>query len=168
MISYMIILDSSPLIHLTKIGKIDFILKKFENIIISDAVYSEVIEQGIKHGYSDALLLENYLNEKKILRYSIKKQDPLLKKYLHLGEYESILLSEKLGTIIILDDRKARLVAEQRNLVSITTADMILLLIKIKSINFNIFKRNLLKYTSNGWFSHELYEKYLKEGKKYE
>ena len=164
----MIILDSSPLIHLTKIGKIDFILKKFKNIIITDAVYNEVIEQGIKHGYSDALLLENYYNENKILKYSIKKQDPLLKKYLHLGEYESILLSEILESLVILDDRKARLVAEQREISSISTADMILLLIKLKSINFNLFKRNLLKYSSNGWFSHELYEKYLKEGKKYE
>ncbi|MHA1767254.1 MAG: hypothetical protein ACTSWX_14905 [Promethearchaeota archaeon] len=164
----MIIFDSSPLIHLTKIGKMDFILKKFDNIIISDAVYLEVIEQGIEHGYSDALLLENYVNAKKILKYSIKKTDPLLKKYLHLGEYESILLSEELKSIIVLDDRKARIVAEQRNLSSISTADLILLLIKIKSINFNIYKRNLLKYASNGWFSHELYELYLKEGKKYE
>ncbi|QEE15296.1 hypothetical protein DSAG12_01121 [Promethearchaeum syntrophicum] len=164
----MIIFDSSPLIHLTKIGKIDFILKKFKNIIIPDAVYCEVIEKGIKHGYSDAILLENYYNEHRILKYSIKKQDPLLKKYLHLGEYESILLSETLKSLVILDDRKARLVAEQRKISSISTADMLLLLIKLKSINFNHFKRNLLKYSSNGWFTHELYEKYLNEGKKYE
>ncbi len=55
----MIILDSSPLIHLTKIGKIDYLINLFDFIIISKAVYKEVIIKGEKAGYSDARLLLN-------------------------------------------------------------------------------------------------------------
>ncbi|TFH28766.1 MAG: hypothetical protein E4G98_04910, partial [Promethearchaeota archaeon] len=79
----MIILDSSPLIHLTKFGKMDYILNTFDIISIPDAVFNEVVEEGIKNGYSDAILIKNYISADKIRMVSVKKHDPLLQNYLH-------------------------------------------------------------------------------------
>ena len=82
----MIILDSSPLIHLTKIGKLEYLIDLFDFLIISNAVYEEVIEGGIKAGYTDATLILNYLKDNKIKAITIENPDPLLKEYLHPGE----------------------------------------------------------------------------------
>ena len=68
----MIILDSSPLIHLTKIGKIEYLVNLFDYLIISEAVYTETIENGIQSGYSDAKLLFNLVEEEKIKKLKIK------------------------------------------------------------------------------------------------
>ncbi|MHA1292535.1 MAG: hypothetical protein ACTSQJ_07705 [Promethearchaeota archaeon] len=164
----MIILDASPLIHLTKIGKLGHIIDLFDYILISTAVYKEVIEEGIKAGYTDAILISNYIKENKIKKIKIKHPDPLLNDYLHPGESESIRLALELKSLLVIDEKKGRLIAEQKGIEFITTADILLLLLKEKLINFNYFQKNLSKYSTDGWLGTEIYQKYLEEGKKYE
>ncbi len=164
----MIIFNSSPLIHLTKIGKIEYVLNMFDFIVIPSEVYSEVIEEGIKEGFSDATLLNNYFKNKKIKKMEIIKPDPILKDYLHPGEYEAIILAQQLDGLLVMDDRKARTVAEQKKLEVLTTADVLLLLLKENLINSTLFQLNLGKYSANGWLAPDIYKKYLTEGKKYE
>ena len=164
----MIILDSSPLIHLTKIGKLEYLIDLFDFIIISNAVYKEVIEEGIKAGYSDATLILNYLKNNKIKEIKIENLDPLLKEYLHPGESESIQLAKHLKIILVIDEKKGRLIAEQKGIKFLTTADVLLLLLKEGLFNFDFFKKNLAKYSADGWLGINIYQKYLEEGKKYE
>lgn len=73
-----------------------------------------------------------------------------------------------LDGLLVMDDRKARTVAEQKNLEVLTTADVLLLLLKENMINSTLFQLNLGKYSANGWLAPEIYKKYLTEGKKYE
>ena len=164
----MIILDASPLIHLTKIGKLEYIIDLFGYIIISNAVYKEVIENGIKTGYSDAILILNYYKNNKIKEIKIKNPDPLLEEYLHPGESESIQLAKSLKCILVIDEKKGRLIAEQNNIEFLTTSDLLLLLLKEGLINFDFFKKNLGKYSEDGWLGAPIYQKYLERGKKYE
>ena len=164
----MIILDASPLIHLTKIGKLEYIINLFDFIIISHAVYKEVIEEGIKAGYTDAILILNYFKNNKIKEITIENPDPLLEEYLHPGESESIQLADHLKCILIIDEKKGRLIAEQKGIEFLTTADGLYLLLKEGLINFDFFKKNLTKYSADGWLGAEIYQKYLEEGKKYE
>jgi len=164
----MIILDASPLIHLTKIGKLEDIIGLFDYIIISNAVYKEVIEEGIKAGYTDATLILNYLKNNKIKKIKVANPDPLLKEYLHPGESESIQLANSLKIILVIDEKKGRLIAEQKRIEFLTTADVLLLLLKERIINFDFFKKNLAKYSADGWLGADLFQKYLEEGKKYE
>lgn len=164
----MIILDSSPLIHLTKIGKLEYLIDLFDFIIISNAVYEEVIEEGIKAGYTDAILILNYVKNNKIIEIKIENPDPLLKEYLHPGESESIQLANQLKTILVIDEKKGRLIAEQKGIEFLTTTDVLLLLLKEGLFNFAFFKKNLTKYSADGWLGANLYQKYLEEGKKYE
>ena len=164
----MIIFDSSPLIHLTKIGKLEYIIDLFDFIVISNAVYKEVIEEGIKAGYTDATLLLNYLQNNKIKVLTIENPDPLLKEYLHPGESESIQLAYHFKGILVIDEKKGRLIAEQKGIEFLTTADMLLLLLREDLIKFDFFQKNLSKYSADGWLGAEIYQKYLEEGKKYE
>lgn len=164
----MIIFDSSPLIHIVKIGKLDFILKIFDYILIPDGVYQETIQNGIEKGYSDAILLSEYYKNRKIRIRKIKNEDKALQSYLHLGEYEAIMLAQELSYIVVIDDKKARFVAEQKSLSFFSTLDIILLLRKEKTIDSELFQINLGKYGSNGWISHQIIQQYLLEAKNYE
>jgi predicted nucleic acid-binding protein len=164
----MIILDSSPLIHLTKIGKINYIIDLFDGIIISRAVCNEVIKKGQIAGYSDAVLLKNYIKNNRIKVLEVKTPDPILQEYLHPGEYESIQLALELDSLLIMDEKKGRNITEQKRIETLTTADIILLLLKEKSINFKLFRQNLSKYAADGWLGANIYQKYLREGKNYE
>ena len=167
----MIIFDSSPLIHFTKIGKIEFVLKLFGKIHIPEAVYEEVVEKGLKFGYSDAILIQNLENEKQILKMKTKKHDPTLVNFLHKGEIEVLQLGEEYAhkkCLIVMDEKKGRLVAEQRNIPFISTAGLILLLLKYKVIKYDLYCSNIAKNASNGWFSLQNYQNYIKRGKKYE
>lgn len=164
----MIILDSSPLIHLTQIGKIEYLVNLFDYLIIPEAVYSETIEKGIHSGYTDAKLLLNHVKNGKIKKFDIKKVDNTLKNYLHPGEYEAIQLATEYNGLLVMDDEKGRLVAEQRGILVLTTADILLLLLKEKIISYHYFHINFIKYSDQGWLGPNVLELYLKEGKKYE
>ena len=50
--------NSSPLIHLSRLGKLGFARQVFPSFMIPPAVREETIEAGKSDGYSDALNLE--------------------------------------------------------------------------------------------------------------
>ena len=85
---------------------------------------------------------------------------------------EVIQLAEKYSKIekclIVMDEKKGRLIAEQRNISYISTASLILLLLRKNLIDYNLYCSNLAKYTSYGWFSLQNYQQYIKRGKYYE
>jgi predicted nucleic acid-binding protein len=136
--------------------------------LIPEGVYQETIENGIKLGYSDAILLSEYCKNQKIRIQKISTEETALKLYLHLGEYETIMLAQELSYILVIDDKKARFVAEQKSLSFFSTLDIILLLQKEKTIDFELFQNNLGKYAKNGWINPQIIKQYLTEGKKYE
>ena len=159
----MIISNSSPLIHLARVGKIDPLLRFHDKIIIPRAVFKEVIEDGIKAGYSDAIYLNNLISQGKIEVRDIQQQDPELQEYLHPGEYESILLAQELELPLVLDDRKARIVSSNRNLKCSTSLLAMLELFDNQIIDYDHFQKNVKEYGSFGWISPDVIELYLRE-----
>ncbi|MHA1732257.1 MAG: hypothetical protein ACTSU5_09950 [Promethearchaeota archaeon] len=131
-------------------------------------MYKEVISDGLNSGYEDAILLKNLHEMGKIVTVKTRRVDPVLKGYLHAGEYESILVAQDLGAIIVIDEKKGRIIAEERGIEYLSTADVILILLREKFINYDLFRSNLGKYSARGWISPVLIEKYLLEAKKYE
>ena len=168
----MIISDSSPLIHLTKIGKIKFIIDLFGSITITESVNDEVVKKGLSKGFSDAEIINSYIKNKKIKVESIpKKGDALnmqnaLKNYLHKGELDSIILSNFEKGLLLIDERKGRLICEQHHIPTITTSSILLLLLKKNIINMNLYESNFSKYGKNGWISLDVYQKYIEYGRK--
>jgi len=107
----MIVSNASPLITFAKVGKIDLVLRLYDEIFVSDAVKQEVIDNGKKEGYADALLLEDYLRNNKIK--VIKPGKPLCVKGLHRGEAGTIALALELGvTEVLIDENDARVIAK--------------------------------------------------------
>ena len=78
----MVISNSSPLIHLTRLGKISYLFKLVKHINIPKAVFDEVVVKGKLKNYSEAFTIERFVKEEKIIViikvknfiYLIKKQ----------------------------------------------------------------------------------------------
>nr|MDO8118169.1 hypothetical protein [Candidatus Sigynarchaeota archaeon] len=159
----MIIFNTSPLIHLAKLGKIDPLLKCHEKIIIPQAVFKEAVEDGLDGGHADAIYLKNLISQGKIEIRAIQNQDLSLQEYLHQGEYEAIQLASELNLPVIIDDKKSRTVAINKHVKHLTSLLSMLDLFDANFITFDHFKNNALQYGSFGWISDEIVQAYIRE-----
>ena len=107
----MIISNSSPLIHLTRLGKIDYLINKENNIIIPPAVFSEAVIEGKKNNYAESYIIENYINDGKITINKIGEFETSFYPPIGKGEMESLELTRQLNGKLLIDDKKARNIA---------------------------------------------------------
>ena len=59
-----IITDSSPLIFLSKIGKLYLLKELFDEILIPSSVFNETVTIGKEKMLEDAFLIENFINHR--------------------------------------------------------------------------------------------------------
>ena len=74
--------DSTTLMHLAKIGKINFLKKIYDEIIIEDEVYKEIIERGKEH--IEVPLIKKLIEDKFITVKKVSQKIEMLD--LHEGE----------------------------------------------------------------------------------
>ncbi|MBC6479887.1 MAG: DUF3368 domain-containing protein [Hormoscilla sp. GM7CHS1pb] len=114
-----VVSDTTPLSELAKVGKLDLLRDVFGEIIIPQEVYNEVTR-----GEHPAVSAVQSITWKSVRTVSDPQKvfDLLAETNLYLGETAAIVLAEELGVNqLLLDDRKARLVAESRYLPVIGT-----------------------------------------------
>lgn len=120
-----VVSDTTPLSELAKVGKIDLLRDVFGEIIIPQEVYNEATRGN--HPAASAVQSITWISVRTVSDPQ-KIFDLQAETNLHLGETAAIVLAEELGVDqILLDDRKARLVAESRNLPVIGTIGTLLL-----------------------------------------
>ncbi|MCP4701211.1 MAG: DUF3368 domain-containing protein [Gammaproteobacteria bacterium] len=98
--------NSTPLIHLAKIGKLELLRDFFGTVLIPQAVFDECVTEG--RGYEDAMLLAKarWLTVKPTSNANLVK---LLNADLDRGEAEAIVLAlEQQADLLLLDDGDAR------------------------------------------------------------
>ena len=157
-----IISNTSPLIFLAKIGKLD-LLKEHE-IIIPKQVYEEIIK-GSKVGKEDAHKIIN-LVEKNIIRIEETKIIKELEKQ-NIGKGEkaaiSLAINNKIN-LILLDEKKARRIAKFYKLKARGTLGILIEAYKNKKINKKEFKESIRKLIKEGYrIREELLFELLKE-----
>ncbi len=94
-----VISNSSPLIHLAKIRKLDFLKEYFQTIIIPEAVYRECIIEGKERDEVKLIKQATWTKEVKVKEQTLVK---LLTASLDVGESEVIALSIETGADLIL------------------------------------------------------------------
>jgi uncharacterized protein len=133
-----VVCNSSPLIALLSVNKIDILNKLFGEVLIPEAVFNEVFKVENKEAdFNKAKFL-------KVVRVGDRNLVKVLNVHLGLGESEVIALSlEKDLDRVILDDKQARKIAGNMDLKVIGTVG-VLLLAKQKSL-INSIKPLLLE-----------------------
>lgn len=126
--------DSSPLIIFSKIGKLNLLLETFQKpLYIEQAVYEEVVTQGIKKKKPHATLIKEYIDNKKIVVKKCKKIKHTLK--LDLGECATISLAlEQKSNLVCLDEIDGRTAAKYFGLQPIGCIGILTALLKLKLI----------------------------------
>jgi len=119
--------DSTPLIYLAKIGRLDLIRDVFQEIYIPEAVYDEVVTRGKALNIPDASIVENAVGTW-IIEERIEPETDAVLRFLDTnarlgaGEKEALKLCRQLdATHLIADDREARRVARILNITPIGT-----------------------------------------------
>ncbi|MCP5007714.1 MAG: DUF3368 domain-containing protein [Planctomycetes bacterium] len=101
-----VVSNSSPIIHLSKIERLNLLRDYFQEIVIPEAVYRECITEG--KGRCEIELIKNADYIKRTL-VKDNKLVRLLQSTLDDGESEAIALSlEVQASLILLDDSEAR------------------------------------------------------------
>lgn len=117
-----IIADSSPLISLATIDKLELLEDYFDEVYVPYAVYKEV--SAYDKPFSEKL--KKYL-ENRVLNVENQYMVSVLNERIDLGEAEAITLAfEKKADFIILDDLKARKTAIRNGLNVIGTLGLLL------------------------------------------
>lgn len=142
------IANASPLIIFGKINRLDVLHKSFAEIVIAQAVYDEVVINGLKINAPDAALVKNCVENGLI---KIKKLDDAWRKkaiflekaytQLDYGEAETISLAlQEKEKIVLIDEKIAREIAKLHGLQP--KGSLYVLLSAFKS---NIIKENEMR-----------------------
>ena len=137
-----VIADTTPLITLMKLKRLDLLEKLFGSVTIPSAVYEELISNTKypveKQMIDRALFLER-------LEVSDRQSIKILREVVGLdaGESEAIALAEeKCADLLIIDERKGRRIAKRMELKIIGTIGILL-----QAFNCKIFsKAEILSY----------------------
>ncbi len=129
-----IIADSSTLITLLDTNNFSLLFELFEEIVISDAVYSEITQK-----FYHKEKIDSYILSKRLKLSSIKHDEiyEMLIKRLDKGESESIALAKKLKLPLIIDERKGRKIAKYLEIKIIGFVGIILKLLEKGIISKN-------------------------------
>ena len=163
----MVISNSSPLIHLTRLGKISYLFKLVKHINIPKAVFDEVVVKGKLKNYSEAFTIERFVKEEKIIVINVGSFDKSLYPPLGKGELEALELARMKNDLLLIDEKKARNLAQILQIEHQTTIATIFELLISRNIDFSEYKSNLKLYAENSWVSADIIQEYIEKGEEY-
>jgi predicted nucleic acid-binding protein len=155
-----IVSNSTPLIHLARIGQLGLLRDFFGNVMIPPAVYDECVVQG--KAYRDALLIAqaDWLETKEVSDGNLVI---LLNAELDRGESEAIALAlQQEADLLLLDDSEGR---HKARLYGLKYTGTVGILLKAKhSGKLPLLRSALDDLQDTGfWLDSRLYQKLLQE-----
>lgn len=126
-----VISDSSVLMNLAAIEKLDLMPIIFEEIVISNGVFEEIVVEGWGKFGSQEIKEANWIEVRECTDLELLQQ---LLNLLDRGEAESIVLSKELNAdLLIIDEKAGREIAQQLE-IQITGLLGVLLIAKKKGL----------------------------------
>ncbi|MCK4416593.1 MAG: DUF3368 domain-containing protein [Candidatus Latescibacteria bacterium] len=120
-----VVSDSSPLICLAKIGEFDILRRFFNRLYIPAGVYDEVVVRGRGRAGEKEVVDSTWIRLREIKDKGLSEE---IRRYYNIGrgEAEAIVLGKELSAdLLLMDERRARLVAEVYGLDRIGTVGVL-------------------------------------------
>ncbi len=109
-----VVADSSPLIALCRIGKLDLLRDLFGQLILPDAVWQEVVTSGPAKTGAEEIMSASWIERRSINDIPLAN---LLRQDLGAGESEAIVLAREIGAnVLLMDERRGREAAKRLGL----------------------------------------------------
>jgi len=142
-----VVSNSSPLIHLARISRLELLQELFQEVVIPPAVYREVVVEGRGKPGADLVQSASWIKVEQLRDQALKRSLTLI---LDEGEAEAIALAvEKRAELVLLDEREARVIAKRLGLKVTGTLGVI---VKAKRLNLlNSVKEELEKLKATGF-----------------
>jgi hypothetical protein len=153
-----IVSNTSPLIWLSKVGKITLLKKLFGEVIIPEEVYKEAVERGLKEGFSDALAIKECIDQgwmkiskldEREIKLCQKMMDHAFE--IHLGEAQAIALARETGALLLMDESSGRAFAETLGLRVRGTLYVVMKALREKLLDGDEAKEIVLALVSKGF-----------------
>jgi predicted nucleic acid-binding protein len=131
----MVISNSSSLIHLSAINRLEVLQQLFTEVIVPDEVYEEVVQRGASQPGDIEVKSAKWIKRRTIEN---RLASSILQTSLGAGESACIVLASEIGgdLIILLDDRLARLQAQTQSLRVTGTIGVLLMADEQGIVNF--------------------------------
>lgn len=159
----MVVINSTPLIYLAKIGKLERVVEHFRQVVIPEAVYEETVQKGMALGKPEASLIRELISEGRI---KVEKAERILSEIrgLHTGEVEAISLAKGRNDELIVDDKAAYEYAKILGIKVLRGVKMMLNLTMNKKITLYDLDKNMLLLSQSGfWLTADTYAGILEE-----
>ncbi len=159
----MVVVNSTPLLYLTKIGKLRKIIEHFGLMVIPEAVYDETVRRGMVLGRPEAQVINELIKDGRIKVEKVKKILGEIKG-LHKGEVEALSLAKERRYEIIIDDKSAYEYAKILRIKALRSIRVMLTLRKDRELTFDDLKKNLRLLSQSGfWLTADVYARILEE-----
>lgn len=113
-----VVADTSPPLHLARIGRLDLIFAVVGRVLVPRTVWEELVQTGTRHDVVAALKGADWIE--------VVDDPPVQDLGLDRGETAAILLAEKLrAAALLIDERHGRAVALERGIAVIGTLGIV-------------------------------------------
>jgi uncharacterized protein len=162
-----VVSNSTPLIYLSKIGKLDLLKELFGEILIPKEVWTEVVvEKGKTLGRKDAYAVEHAIAQGWI---KVLAADPFeMPIELDKGEEEALSLAKQLNLeTVLIDEVSARSAARLLGLTPRGTIFVLLMALKERKIVLDEFLQVLVQLIDEGFrLKEDVYVQAIREATK--
>lgn len=164
----MIVSNSSPLIYLAKLTRLQLLKDFFWEVAVPEKVWEEVVEKGKEENFPDAFVVESAAREGRLKVKKVKNVKKLEGFGIDEGEAEAVSLAFELGVKeILVDQTHARLAAKALGLRPMGTIFVLLRALKEGSMTYDDYLEDLESMVkSNFRMSSEVYLRAVKLGRK--
>lgn len=157
-----VISDTTPIITLSKINRIDLLQKLFGTILIPEAVYNELTTNNKFQEEADTIINAEYI---KVVNVNDAKSVELLRRAtgLDLGESEAIIYSDDCrAELLLIDEVKGRRIAKQMGFSVMGTIGILMTAYDEKIISADEIRKYITVMKESGrHISDKLYEQLL-------
>jgi len=114
-----VVSNASPLIVLSKLGQLALLPALYDQVLIPETVYQEVVVAGLREGYSDAIVVDHFVRLGRIVVRSVQLSaaDQAWASSIDQGEVEVIALARDIrADWAIIDNAHARRAARSQGI----------------------------------------------------
>lgn len=109
-----VVADSSPLIALARIGRLELLRSVLGSVLLPAAVWTELVQMGIGRPGAGAVMTADWIGRREIVDVGLAT---LLRRDLGTGESEAIVLAREVGAdLLLMDERMGRAAATRLGL----------------------------------------------------